>query len=128
MSLDVLLVLLAFLLGLAFSQTRLCTVACLQGLIVERRFDGVSRLVIATSAAAILLLLCAWVWPDEVLLPRDPSVTWKIFAGGALLGVGALVNGACYLGSITYLTTGNLNFLLTLAGIVAGASLVRGAD
>jgi len=43
-----------------------------------------------------------------------------VIAGGLLLGLGAMINGGCYLGSVLYLGTGNLNFLFTLAGIGAG--------
>lgn len=128
MSPDALLVLLALLLGLAFSQTRLCTVACVHALVVERRLDGVIRLVMAASVAAIMLLVCAWLWPDRIWLPHNPAVSWKIAAGGVLLGVGAMVNGGCYLGSITYLTTGNLNFIFTLVGIAAGVRLGNGSS
>jgi len=42
-----------------------------------------------------------------------------------LLGLGALLNGGCYLGSVLYLGSGNMNFMLTLVGIGLGA---RGAE
>ena len=121
MSPDILLLLLAFALGLSFSQTRICTVACVESLVVEKRFDGLMRTGTAVGAAAIVLLLGGWLWPERIGLPTNLSVTWHIALGGLLLGVGALVNGACYLGSIMYLTTGNTSFLFTLFGIVAGS-------
>jgi toxin CptA len=56
-----------------------------------------------------------------VLLPGAAPFHAGIIVGGVFLGLGALVNGGCYLGSVLYLGSGNLNFLLTLAGIAAGA-------
>jgi hypothetical protein len=56
-------------------------------------------------------------WPSHLMLPTDMPVSGRIVAGGILLGLGALINGGCYLGSISYLGTGNVNFLFTLLGI-----------
>jgi toxin CptA len=66
------------------------------------------------------LLLLAALRPDQVWLPHDAQFHLGIVVGGLLLGLGAMVNGGCYLGSVLYLGTGNLNFLFTLAGIGLG--------
>jgi toxin CptA len=60
-----------------------------------------------------------------VWLPGESGAYAAAIAGGLLLGVGALINGGCYLGSVLYLGSGNLNFLLTLVGIVTGNAACR---
>ena len=123
--LDLLLLLLTLALGALLSRVSLCAVAGMQQAISLRNYAGLERLLIAASGAGISLLLLAGLRPDQVWLPRDAHFHLGIIGGGLLLGLGAMVNGGCYLGSVLYLGTGNLNFLLTLAGIGLG---LRAAD
>ena len=110
--------LLALAIGVLMTRASLCSVACLHELIVDRRIDGILRLAIAASAAGLVLLtLAAWS-PDRVLLPADPPVMREALVGGLLLGLGAVINGACYIGTVVYLARGRLGFLLTLAGLL----------
>ena len=55
-----------------------------------------------------------------VQMPGEGATPAGAITGGLLLGFGALINGGCYLGSVLYLGSGNLNFLLTLVGIAGG--------
>jgi len=120
MAIDALLLLLCFALGLALARVSLCAVAALQQLIMARRYDGLLRLLLAASGAGVTLLLLAGLAPGRVLLPAESATQAGAITGGFLLGLGALVNGGCYLGSVLYLGAGNLNFLLTLVGIAGG--------
>ena len=117
---DGLLLLLTFALGALLSRVSLCAVAAMQQLVVGRSASGLGRLLLATSGAGLSLLLLAGLLPGSVWLPVDAPLRAGLIAGGALLGLGALINGGCYLGSVLYLGTGNLNFLFTLAGIGIG--------
>ena len=78
---------------------------------------------LATSGAGVTLLLLAGLIPGQVLLPGEMAALAGAITGGLLLGLGALINGGCYLGSVLYLGSGNLNFLLTLVGIASGEFL-----
>ncbi len=127
MAIDLLLLLLTFALGLALARVSLCAVAALQQLIDARQYDGLLRLLLATSGAGVTLLLLAGLVPGQVLLPGEMAALAGAVAGGLLLGLGALVNGGCYLGSVLYLGSGNLNFLLTLVGIAGGEFLSAAA-
>jgi len=118
---DTLLLLLTFALGAVLARVSLCAVAGVQRAMLARDYSGLQRLVLAASGAGLVLLLFAGFAPGTVLLPAAGTVRAGVFVGGALLGLGALVNGGCYLGSVLYLGSGNVNFLLTLAGIGAGA-------
>jgi uncharacterized membrane protein YedE/YeeE len=123
MAIDALLLLLTFALGLALARVSLCAVGALQQLIHARQYDGLLRLLLATSGAGVTLLLLAGLAPGQVLLPADVATHAGAITGGVLLGLGALINGGCYLGSVLYLGSGNLNFLLTLVGIAGGEFL-----
>jgi len=127
MAIDLLLLLLTFALGLALARVSLCAVAALQQLIDVRQYDGLLRLLLAASGAGVALLLLAGLVPGQVLLPGEMAGLAGAIAGGLLLGLGALVNGGCYLGSVLYLGSGNLNFLLTLVGIAGGEFLSTAA-
>jgi hypothetical protein len=117
---DGLLLLLTCALGVLLSRVSLCAVAAMQQLVVAREGTGLRKLVLAASAAGLCLLLLAGLLPQHVSLPVDSPVGFGVIAGGVLLGLGAMINGGCYLGSVLYLGTGNLNFLFTLAGIGLG--------
>ena len=122
---DVLLLLLTCALGVLLSRVSLCAVAGVQQLIQTRSYAGLERLAIAASGAGLSLLLLAGMAPERVSLPTDAAFHFGIIGGGVLLGLGAMINGGCYLGSVLYLGTGNLNFLFTLVGIALG---LRGAE
>lgn len=117
---DGLLLFLTFALGALLSRVSLCAVAAMQQLVVGRSASGLGRLLLAASGAALSLLLLAGLLPGSVWLPVDAPWRAGLVAGGVLLGLGAMINGGCYLGSVLYLGTGNLNFLFTLAGIGIG--------
>lgn len=114
--LDLLFLVLAAVLGICLSRTSLCTVAALQMLLTQRRLDGVLRIALVSSCAALVLLAAAQAGAGQGL-PVDGAVTTRIVIGGALLGVGAVVNGACVLGTVHYLSRGRLSFLFTLVGM-----------
>jgi len=120
MAIDALLLLLTFALGVALARVSLCAVAALQRLIMARHYDGLLHLLLAASGAGVTLLLLAGLAPGRVLLPGELATHTGAITGGLLLGLGALINGGCYLGSVLYLGSGNLNFLLTLVGIAGG--------
>ena len=123
--LDVLLLLLTLVLGAMLSRVSLCAVAGMQQAVAAREYAGLERLLIAASGAGVSLLLLAGLRSDQVWLPGDAHFHLGILTGGVLLGLGAMLNGGCYLGSVLYLGTGNLNFLFTLIGIGLG---LRAAD
>ena len=123
MSVDVLLLLLTLLLGTALSRVSLCAVAAVQQCVSGRDPSGLKRLLLATSAAGIVLLASSGWTPMRMALPGGLPVTLTLISGAVLLGAGALVNGACYLGSVLYLGNGNMNFLFTLLGLGVGARI-----
>jgi hypothetical protein len=118
--LDVVLLLLTLVLGALLSRVSLCAVAGVQQAVATGNFAGLERLGLAACGAGLSLLLLAGLLPDRVALPNDVDFHMGLMAGAVLLGLGAIINGGCYLGSVLYLGTGNLNFLFTLLGLGLG--------
>ena len=110
---------LAALLGFALARSNSCTVEATAQLIEERKLDFLAGLLLAAASAGLVLAALALADPDDPSLPMHFQPGWAPLAGGAVMGLGALVNGRCMLGSITVLGRGNLNYLFTLAGMAA---------
>ncbi len=115
---------LTLVLGALLSRVSLCAVAGMQQAVVHGDFAGLERMALAACGAGLSLLLFAGLLPAHVSLPNYAHFHPGLIAGGVLLGLGAMLNGGCYLGSVLYLGTGNLNFLFTLLGLGVG---LRGA-
>jgi hypothetical protein len=93
---DYLLILLALALGFALFRARLCTVACLRESILQQQHAGMLRLCMATSVAGVVLLSAALWMPAGIMLPVDSPAWTRAAAGGMVLGVGSMLNGACF--------------------------------
>lgn len=106
-----------FVLGIALVRANSCSVAATVRLVDERRADWLVGILIAVGWAGLVLLGFAFVAPMTLSFPADLPITWSVIGGGILLGLGGLLNKGCFLGSVSYLCRGNLNYLLTLAGI-----------
>jgi hypothetical protein len=113
-----LIVVLAFAFGVAGARTSLCCVAAMIAAVRERNPQGLLVLATTVLVAACVLLAGATLDPAAAHLPGSGPVSLRLFAGVALLAAGALVNGACYLGTALYLGRGRADFLWTLVGIV----------
>ena len=74
---------------------------------------------IAISWAGLVLLGFAFSGLVNLSFPADFPITFPTIVGGILLGIGGLLNKGCFLGSVSQLSRGNLNYLLTLTGIAA---------
>lgn len=105
------------LLGFSLVRANSCSVASTRRLVIERRADWLLGLLVAISWAGAVLLGFAFLTPLNLRFPADMPITLSLLAGSVLLGVGALLNKACFLGSVSQLCRGNLNYVLTLAGI-----------
>ncbi len=107
-----------FLLGFALARANSCTVASTRRLILEGRADWLLGLGVLISWAGLTLLAFAIAAPHQILLPAPLALGLPTFVGAVLLGIGATLNQGCFLGSVAQLGRGNLNYLLTLAGVM----------
>jgi len=112
-------VLCAGLMGYAIQRGATCTVAAVDELLTQRRANRLLAMGEASLWVAGGLALAQTLH----LLPSMPaaySVSGWVFAGAALLGVGAWINGACVFGAIARLGSGDVNYVATPIGYYLG--------
>ena len=108
---------LAALLGFCLARANSCTVASVKRVVVEKRWDWLLGLAAAASSGAVTLAVLLSIPGAGFVPPEHHGLGWGPIVGGLLLGVGAWINRACMLGSISRIAEGDTNFLLTLAGL-----------
>ena len=109
----------AGLMGFAIQRGATCTVAAMDEVVRKRKF---SRLGSMFEASLWVLggLLIAQTFHLLGKMPAGYAVTWATVLGGALLGIGAFVNGACVFGAIARLGSGEWAYIVTPLGFYAG--------
>lgn len=109
--------------GYAIQSGGTCMVAAI-GELAERRRAG--KLLALLEAALWVSggLMLAEALRMTLLRPAPYAPGLMSLVGGALIGVGAVVNGACAIGTIARLGSGETAFVLTPAGYFAGSALL----
>ena len=110
--------------GVAIQRGNTCTVVAVRDLLQRR--DPTRALAIlhamawvaGLAACAVALFGFAWAAPAF-------AANAAVVVGGALLGLGAIVNGACAVGTIARLGNGEWAWLLTLPGMLLGSLVYR---
>lgn len=122
--------LLAFVAGFALSRGGICAVAAVRQVVEERRWrlflsflECAAWALLALIGANALGVMAIDNWPAHVSF-------LAALVGGALFGIGALINGACAFGSAGRLAAGELSFLAIPFGFFLGVFLAHrlGAD
>jgi toxin CptA len=113
----------AAIMGLAIQRGGTCTVAAMEELLATRR---PARLLALVEAALWVGggLLVARELGFVAELPAGFALTHWTLAGAVLLGLGAIVNRACVIGSIARLGSGDLAFAAMPVGFYLGCSTV----
>jgi uncharacterized membrane protein YedE/YeeE len=111
---------LAALLGFAGHRAGLCTVRAVAEVLSTRRAFMLAGLLKASLWVAVVTVAVLAVRPWVV----GPLVGWRLTAGalvgGLVFGIGAGLNRACAISSLSQLASGNLGMASTLAGFVLG--------
>lgn len=109
-----------FVIGMAIQRGNTCTLVAFDDLVARR------------SPHRALAIASTWLWVAGGLAMalavggiaptfQAVAVGWTTIAGGLLLGLGALVNGACAIGTIARIGSGQWAYLATLPGFLAGS-------
>lgn len=114
----------AFVLGAGLARANSCTVASAKRLVFEGKPDWLLGLWIAIGWAGLTMTAISLILPELVVLPAQLPVSWTVILGGLIMGLGATINRGCFLGSVSALGRGDLAYLFTLAGILAGLALI----
>ena len=113
---------LVFLIGMAIQRGNTCTVVAVDDIVHRGSWDRFLSIVYVWFWVAgwlALLLLTTGFTPTAKVVP---VTVWSV-VGGALLGFGAVVNGACTTGTIARIGSGEYTFGLTIAGFFLGCLL-----
>jgi toxin CptA len=116
---------LAGLLGFAIQRGGTCTVAAIDEIVIHRRGSRFFALLeAAVWVAGGLFIFWSLKLDQQPIISWD--ITWLTVLGAALLGLGAVINGACIVGTISRI--GNLEwmFSFTLLGFLAGSMAFYG--
>jgi hypothetical protein len=122
------LALLAFLVGFSVHRGTNCSVVAARQLARRRDPTRLTSFIIGAAIAMALATPLVWSNPTLFIAATSAGLTWAPVIGGACYGVGALVNGACALGTLVRISEGRLAFLATLPGVTVGAYLAVRLD
>ncbi len=109
----------AGLMGFAIQRGATCTVIAIDEIVTQRRFRRLASIVEAAFwvAGALLVANALRLLP---MLPAGYAVTTWTLVGSVLLGLGAFINGACVIGAIARLGSGEWAYALTPVGFFVG--------
>ena len=115
----------ALLVGWSINQGGICSVGATHDL-VERRDPRLTiGIAFAAATAGLVLLPASWLSGGQVHLTGSVSIGGSLILGAVLLGIGAVVNDACLLGSLGRLGNGEVRFLGLPVGLAIGYALTR---
>ncbi|MFQ3594668.1 MAG: YeeE/YedE thiosulfate transporter family protein [Sphingomonadaceae bacterium] len=110
---------LVFLMGFATQRGGTCLVAGIGAWMDHGRPDMLLAMLVAALAAGTILWVASLAGtPPPLAASVAPGIL--TVAGGIVLGLGAMVNGACVFGSVARFGSGQIVYLLTPAGYLAG--------
>ena len=108
-----------FLIGTAIQRGNTCTVVAVDDIVHRRSWVRMQAFVYAWFWVAGGLTLLALTTGLRLVPKTVPVTVWSV-VGGLLLGVGAVINGACTTGTIARIGSGEFAFVVTLFGFFAG--------
>lgn len=111
----------AFLVGYAMKHGGLCTYAAALQIVSDGRFERLAAFLSAAAWTVLVVVPMAWIWPGNLSLSATHHQWQMAVSGGMLLGLGAYLNRGCVFGTFVQLVGGNLAYVATLAGMVAGS-------
>jgi len=107
---------LAFILGFALGRVATCTVAATDRWINQGKLDWLGGLVVVTSWSGLVLFFLL-LYSGRAHIPVDIEIQASLFIGAVFMGIGALVNKGCFVGTIGYIGTGQFSYLLSFVGL-----------
>ncbi|TRD14215.1 YeeE/YedE thiosulfate transporter family protein [Palleronia caenipelagi] len=118
----------AFCVGYAIRRGSVCTVVAARALVLDGKSSRFRAFLVAAAGSGTVMIPLHWALPDLTTLSAGYPVTGFVLLSGAAFGLGAWINGACALGTLAHLTGGNLKYVGTIVGMVAGAVLTTALD
>ncbi len=119
--LAILATLLAFIMGFTIRRGSVCAVIASKHLVVYGKQQRFLAMLVAGAVAGAVILPLAWLLPSETGLAYAYPITATMIGAAALYALGARLNDGCAFGTLSRLSGGELSYLGTVAGMVAGA-------
>ena len=113
---------LVFVIGMAIQRGNTCTVVAFDDIVHRGSWDRLLSIVYTWFWVAGGLALLALATGFRPSAHAFPVTVWSV-AGGLVLGVGAVINGACTTGTIARIGSGEYAYLCTIAGFFLGCLL-----
>lgn len=111
--------------GFAAHQGGTCGVLAMRHWLERRDARLLIGFGLASAAATLVCLPLAWALGRGAALPGNAALGPPLVLGAMLLGAGAVVNGACMVGSLWRMGNGEVHLIALPLGIVAGDTLGR---
>lgn len=108
---------------MVISASSTCAVAASREILFERRPDMLLGFLIAMGVAGLVTLPLHWlIGPAAHISPVVPFSS-SLVLGAALVGLGAVINDACLLGTLARIGQGEVRFLALPFGLALGFAL-----
>jgi hypothetical protein len=116
-------VVLAFVLGFSAHRASICTVAAVAEMMSSRTVRVFSSFVKVILWVTLVNGLLVWWMPELARTATTDPLTLSSIVGGFLFGAGAAVNGGCSFSTLSKIAQGDLHVAFTLPAFVAGVVL-----
>jgi len=116
--------LLAFWMGYSANQGSTCLVAAAHELKLRRPPRLIVGLLAASAAAGLVAVPLAWSGAAGGALAESADISATLLVGAVAFGIGALINDACLLGSLSRLGDGEIRLIAMPFGLAAGFLLI----
>lgn len=111
---------LAFWMGYSVNQGGTCAVATAYEILHHRRPRLFIGLLAASATAGLVAVPLVWFADGWAMLAGTAHVSGTLLAAAVIFGLGATINDACLLGSLSRLGEGELRLVLLPAGLTGG--------
>lgn len=115
---------LAFLLGFALVRVATCTVAATGRWVSEGKLDWLFGLTIVAAWAGLVLFFLVQ-YSGRAHLPVDIAIGPELVFGAIVMGIGAVINRGCFVGTVGYIGAGKFSYLLTFVGLGLALLILR---
>lgn len=109
--------------GFAAHRASLCSVRAVEEILTTRQAYMLAGFIKSALWVVAVTLFAAWAFADNFVPPSIWRLSVLAVTGGAIFGVGAVLNGGCAFSTLTRFGSGDAGMAMTLAGFVAGAAI-----
>lgn len=122
-----LIVLLAFALGILLTRVNTCVVRASERVVIDGETDWLLGILVTLGFAGVTLLGLNMTGLGQYRFAPSLPIDLRLIGGATIMGLGAVINNGCFVGSVAQLGRGNLGYLFTFVGLAFALWLSRGS-